>query len=205
MTSTVTTEWAVAGSYFETCNCEAVCPCRSVGGRTGGRSTFGVCEFALSWHIEQGRRGDVDLDGLGVVLAGFYVDDQPGSPWSVVLYVDDRADDEQFASLGDVFLGRAGGTSLNNFAAAIAEVHGVRRASIELEHEPGLWGIGVEGHVRVEARETVPTDESVACGIPGMDHPGQELRAELMDVQDLPLSWSYRGRCGFATDFAYHS
>ncbi len=197
--------WSVAGSYFETCNCEAICPCRSVGGRPGGRSTFGVCEFALSWHVDEGHRGPVDLTGRDVVLAGFYVDDQAGSPWSVVLYVDDGADDEQLAALSDIFLGRAGGTAAGNYAAAIAEIHAVRRASIDLEHEPGRWGIGVEGHVRVRARRTVPSDESVACGIPGMDHPGQELQADLMEVDDEPLSWSYRGRCGFATDFAYRS
>ncbi|MGO8958205.1 MAG: DUF1326 domain-containing protein [Streptosporangiaceae bacterium] len=46
---------AVAGSYFETCNCEAVCPCRRVGERAGGRSTYGICQFALSWLISRGR------------------------------------------------------------------------------------------------------------------------------------------------------
>ena len=29
-------DWRVRGSYFEGCNCEAICPCRSVGGRPGG-------------------------------------------------------------------------------------------------------------------------------------------------------------------------
>ena len=39
--------WEVAGSYFEACNCDAVCPCRRVDGRVGGRSTHGVCQLAL--------------------------------------------------------------------------------------------------------------------------------------------------------------
>lgn len=31
--------WEVAGSYFEACNCEAICPCRKVGrpARSGHR------------------------------------------------------------------------------------------------------------------------------------------------------------------------
>ena len=43
-------DWRVAGSYFEACNCEAICPCRRQGGQklTTG-STYGVCDFALSW------------------------------------------------------------------------------------------------------------------------------------------------------------
>ncbi|HEV8277455.1 MAG TPA: DUF1326 domain-containing protein [Streptosporangiaceae bacterium] len=48
--------WAVAGSYFEACNCEAICPCRRVGERAGGRSTYGICQFALSWQISRGPR-----------------------------------------------------------------------------------------------------------------------------------------------------
>lgn len=63
--------WRVAGSYFEACNCEAICPCRRQGGQklTTG-STYGVCDFALSWRVMQGRFRDLDLTGLSVVLAG---------------------------------------------------------------------------------------------------------------------------------------
>ena len=28
--------WAVSGSYYEVCNCEAICPCRRHGARKGG-------------------------------------------------------------------------------------------------------------------------------------------------------------------------
>ena len=31
-------DWQLAGTYLEACNCEAVCPCRRIGGRAGGRS-----------------------------------------------------------------------------------------------------------------------------------------------------------------------
>jgi len=33
-----TADWRVQASYFEACNCEAICPCRSVGGRPGQRA-----------------------------------------------------------------------------------------------------------------------------------------------------------------------
>jgi hypothetical protein len=198
-------DWAIAGSYFEACNCEAICPCRSVGGRPGGRSTYGVCEFTLSWHIARGHAGDVDLSGLDVVMAGFYRDDDPGSPWSVILYVDERAQGEQLRWLSNIFLGRAGGGTRANFAASIATVHAVRRARIELDHDPASWAIGIEGFVRVRAATTVACDETVACGIPGLDRPGQELVADVMAVDDVPLSWDLEGRCAFATDFDYRS
>jgi len=112
------TSWNLRGSYFEACNCDAICPCRTVGDRAGGRSTFGICQFALSWHITEGRADDVILGDLSVVLAGWYDDDEPGSPWRISLYIDDTADDAQYGSLTSIFLGRAGGTALENFAAS---------------------------------------------------------------------------------------
>ncbi|MDP9235169.1 MAG: DUF1326 domain-containing protein [Actinomycetota bacterium] len=129
--------WRVEGSYFEACNCEAICPCRRHGDYAGGRSTFGVCDFALSWSIREGDGDGVDLRDLGVVLAGSYGDDEPGSPWRVVLYVDDRADEDQASVLADIFLGRAGGTTFENYAAAIGEVYAIRTATIRLAKASG--------------------------------------------------------------------
>ncbi|HTH07682.1 MAG TPA: DUF1326 domain-containing protein, partial [Ilumatobacteraceae bacterium] len=83
--------WSVAGTYFEACSCLPICPCRQVGGRAGGRSTFGVCDFALSWAILDGHAEEVDLAGRTVVMVGSYDDDAPGSPWTVALLIDDEA------------------------------------------------------------------------------------------------------------------
>ena len=100
------------GSYFEGCNCEAICPCRSVGGRPGGPSSFGECFGALSWHIQDGHADGTSLSGLRVVMSLRYLDQvQPSTPWEVVLYVDRDADDAQRAAVADIFLGRAGRTT----------------------------------------------------------------------------------------------
>jgi hypothetical protein len=63
--------WDVGGSYFEACNCDAICPCRVVGYKPGRRSSHGICQFALSWQIAAGHEDDIALDGLGAVLAGW--------------------------------------------------------------------------------------------------------------------------------------
>lgn len=203
--------WMVSGSYFEACNCEAVCPCRSQGGRDGGRSTYGSCDFVLSWAIRDGRADDVSLDGLSVVMVGRYLDDatlaagQQLGVWEVVLYLDEGADDVQAAALEVIFLGRAGGTTLGNFAAAIGKVHAVRSAAIRLDHVPGDQHVAVDHLVEVRARELVATVEPVSCAIPGHDHPGKEWIADVMRVDEEALRWEVTGRCAFATDFVYSS
>ena len=126
--------WRVAGSYFEACNCDAVCPCRRVGKRRGGRSTYETCDFALSWRVLEGHADELELAGLSVALAGSYSDDEPGSPWRVVLYVEEDANPDQRGALAAIFLGRAGGTTFENFGRLIGEVYAVRPARIALEH-----------------------------------------------------------------------
>lgn len=196
--------WAVAGTYFEACSCLPICPCRQIGGRDGGRSTFGVCDFALSWWVTRGHHRDTDLTGLQVVMVGSY-DDEPGSPWTVSLLIDDRSTEQQHDELADIFLGRAGGTPERNYAPAIHTVAGVQAARIELDHHRKQWRIHVDGHVNVLAREEVDSDEPVACGIPGLDRPGQEVRADRLDVDAGQLSWEWSDRCGFAADFDYRA
>jgi hypothetical protein len=197
--------WAVAGPYFEACSCEAICPCRSIGGRKGGRSTYGICDFALGWTIADGHADDIDLSGLCAVMAGSYDDDEPGSPWRVTLYVDERGDETQRAALDQIFLGRAGGTTLANFAHFVGEVYAVRPAAIELDHTPDRRSIRAGGWVEVVQRGPVASDEPVSCGIPGHDRGGEEVVSELLSVRDEALSFTVRGRCGFATTYAYSS
>jgi hypothetical protein len=45
--------------------------------------------------------------------------------------------------------------------------------------------------------------KSGSCSIPGHDRPGQEIIAATFKVSDDPLTWEFKGRCGFATDFEY--
>ena len=99
--------FSVRGAYFESCNCEAICPCRMVNGVKGGRSTYGICYGALSWRVDDGIVGGVDVTGLCAALVVRYDDDEPGSPWSIVLHVDDRGSVEQREALADVLLIRA--------------------------------------------------------------------------------------------------
>jgi hypothetical protein len=202
-----TEAWRVAGTYFEACNCDAICPCRWQGGMkvTATGSTYGVCDFALSWRIVNGVHGATDLGGLSVVMAGSYRDDEPGKPWRVTLYVDDNATTDQAEMLSNIFLGRAGGGTLKNFGKRIGEVYAVRRAQIELDHRPRKWFIRAGTWVEVRASTIAPSDLPVSCGIPGHDRPGRELIADELRVTDAPFAFELRGRCGFETDFDYSS
>src|SRR5262249_21395593 len=154
-------------------NCEAICPCRSVRGKPGGPSTHGECFGALSWHVQSGMADGLDLsDRLVVMALRYFARQQPSTKWEGVLYFAPRADDEQVEALAAIFLGRAGGTVAAQYGRAIGEVHAVRRARIEVEHIARRKRIGVAGYISLEAEEPASIPGDVACGIPGLDHPG---------------------------------
>jgi len=139
--------WRISGSYLEACNCEAICPCRRIGGRAGGRSTYGVCLGSLSWQILEGDAGGVDLAGMRTVLANMYDDDEEGSPWSFVLYVDERADERQREALEGIFLGRLGGTPELQFPWVWKPslLVGVRHVAIEVRDDGCGFTLGDAG------------------------------------------------------------
>ncbi len=198
--------WRVRGSYFEACNCDAICPCRSVHGQPGGSSTYGECYGTLSWHIHEGHAGSIDLSDLKVVISLRYSDHvQPSTPWEVICYIDDRADDTQLEALADIFLGRAGGSVAQLYGAAVGEVHAVRRARVTVEHVNARKRIDVVGYLNVEAEGEASEPGDVRCGIPGYAHPGTELFGDLLRSDDRPFQWAIIGRrnAAFATDFDY--
>ena len=199
------TAWQIRGSYFESCNCDPICPCRRVDGTAGGRSTHGVCLGVLSWLIEEGRAADADLSGLAVALAIGYDDDEPGSPWTWMLYLDERGSEEQLAALEAIFTGRLGGDALEHFPWAwkASNPLGVRRSAIEVDHTPRRQWLRVRDHVTVRIRDRFPGEATVTCVIPGHDRDGEELVADELRVDDGPLAFDFSGSCGYAATFDY--
>jgi hypothetical protein len=173
----------------------------------GGRSTYGLCLGALSWLIEDGRAGETALDGLRVVLAARYSDDEDGSPWSFVLYLDEHGDDSQREALEAIFTGRLPGSQIDHFPWVWKESRqlAVRPAKIELEHVPGRGWFRAGSHVEVRAARPVASGETVTCVIPGHERAGRELHAETLEVHDGELDFSFRGTCAFESDFDYCS
>jgi hypothetical protein len=199
--------YSVSGSYFESCNCDPICPCRMSDGIPGGRSTHGICYGALAWHVEDGGVGSVEVSGLKVALVVRYDDDELGSPWTVVLHVDADGSEEQRKALADVFLGELGGPHVGvlPWVRKMRHVVDVRVNAIELEPDGDGYRLQVGDAVRLRATRRFESEAVVRCGIPGYDEPGLELVAEELKVDDEPFAYELTGNCAFASRFAYAS
>ena len=190
--------YRVRGSYFESCNCEAICPCRKIGSTLGGRSTYGECYGVLSWAIESGSVDGIEVGGLSIALVFRYDDDEPDSPWSLVLHVDKDADRKQAAALKWLFLD---GLHQLPWIRKARHLIGVRDSRIEIDGTEVTIGTAVA----VRASQRFETDLPVACGVPGYDRKGYEMIADELRVADEPFAWELRGNCAFASDFDYAS
>jgi hypothetical protein len=199
--------WHVAGTYFESCNCDAVCPCRTVSGRRGGRSTHGVCYGALSWRVEEGRAGGVELTGLAVAMVYRYDDDEPGSPWRLVLHVDERANQEQHEALAAIFLGDAGGEHVSGlpWVRKACESVAVRSSPIEIRHDGSTHELRVGDAAAVRSTREVEAQEDVSCIVPGYERIGTELYADELRLDGDGFHDDLHGTCAFVAAFSYSS
>ena len=197
--------WRIRGTYFESCNCDAICPCRRIDGVPGGRSTHGICMGVLSWLIDEGAADGTDLAGLPVALALRYSDDEPGSPWTWILYLDTRATEQQRAALEGIFTGRLGGATESHFPWVwkVSELVAVRPVEIDVDHTPRRQWLRIRDRVSVRIRDRHGGAETVTCVIAGHERAGEELVADELLVEDGELAFSYRGVCGYGSTFDY--
>jgi len=199
--------YRIAGAYFESCNCEAICPCRTVAGVPGGRSTYGICFGALSWQIREGRAADTDLHGLNAAMVYRYSDDEDGSPWLFNLHVDARGSERQREALAEILVGRLGGRLIRGlpWVRKPSELFDVRASRIEIEPDGKRAELRVGAAVTARAARAVDPSERVSCIVPGHHRPGTELYADELRVADEPFAWELTGNCAFVSDFDYSS
>ncbi|MFC5662577.1 DUF1326 domain-containing protein [Kitasatospora misakiensis] len=156
--TTTDTRWHVTGDWFDTCKCAIPCPCTFA-----QPPTFGDCDGIMAWHIREGTYGDVPLDGLNVLMVGYFV----GNPWTgdhtdprAAVFLDERADEQQRAALGAIFGGQAGGWPAQFVEMFHPEMQGMEFAPIHVTVDEDLatWSAEVPGRVKATAEAlTGPT------------------------------------------------
>ena len=195
------TKWSLAGDYFETCNCNVLCPCLiSTSPPMTARPTEGDCHVALLFHIDRGAYGAVKLDGLNLVVCASSDGPMGQGNWTGATYVDERADDGQTEALGAIFSGAAGGP-MAAFAPLFGKSLGVKKAPITFKIDgkvrsgeiPGVLSMSVEplptlaegGEIWAETGHPVnPKKLALATGRPGSTY------------ADYGLKWDNSGRNG---------
>ncbi len=199
-----TISWKVEGDYFEGCNCQSTCPCTFL-----ADPTEGDCRLAIGWHIQKGRYGSIELDGLNV--AGIYY--TPGNmvtgpKWKAALYIDEQASKEQADALSQIFSGQVGGF-MANVSPLFGENLGVRSVEIQFGaegkrrwmHIPNVLDIEIHGVKGGNPeREATITNPALYAGVP---FDPVISRSTKYTYSDHGLKWDNTGKNGFYSQFAY--
>lgn len=95
------TEWFLRGEEFVNCNCSYGCPCQF-----NALPTHGNCQAVMGYRFDEGRFGDVELNGL--YAAAMY--SWPGAVHegngTMQIIIDERADPRQREALEKIMMGK---------------------------------------------------------------------------------------------------
>ena len=147
----------------------------------------------------------IDVSGLPVALAFRYDDDEPRSPWTWLLYLDERATPEQQAALAEVYTGRLGGDAATHFPWAWkpSTLVAVRPVQFEVSHARRRQLLRIRDEVTVRIRDRHAEEAAVTCAIPGHDQPGEELVTAELALRHEALAFEHAETCGYASRFEY--
>lgn len=195
-------KWNLAGSYFETCNCEAACPCVFL-----SPPTTGDCTVLVAWHIDKGRFADVALDGLNTALAVHSPGHMAQVKWIAALYLDERATTAQKDALTQIFSGQAGGHPAA-LASFIGEVKGIKSAAIDYQAAGKKRSIRIAGVAEAEIEGLAGQgDADITIGNhPLAIAPGNAAvvaKSKRLSYRDYGFHWDLSARNGFYSPFTY--
>ncbi|MEA2318119.1 MAG: hypothetical protein QOD44_2308 [Solirubrobacteraceae bacterium] len=196
--------WRIAGTYFETCSCEVVCPCTA---SLALGADYDRCKVVLVFHLAEGDVEGTDVSGLTVAAVADTPKVMSEGNWRLGVFIDDSASDQQAEALGAVFSGALGGP-MEALGPLVSENLGVERAPIEVREEGLLHSVRIGDAVDFEIEDVVPfgVESGEPARLTGIFHPaGSELTISKATRSNInAFGVEYEGRAGFSSsNFAW--
>ncbi len=187
-----TPAWKVSGQYYETCNCDFICPC--LPGQMAVSPSKGTCNFAMAFQVERGSYGAVGLDGLGFIVLGFTPEAMGKGNWSVGLITDERASVEQREAITAIASGAAGGP-VAALSGLIGKFLGVEPAPIRFDRSGAKWSVKASSLVDMAAEGAMGINPAATepLHFENTGHPAADrfalAHASKSHVNALGLAW----------------
>jgi hypothetical protein len=226
MTDEKSYDWKLEGGYFDGCNCKSICPCIFA-----LDPTEGDCKGLAAWHIEKGHftngtkndrnssnTNDEDANNNSINLANLNVVVSVHAPghmltgpkWKIVLYLDEKANNDQKDALTRIFTGQVGGDFFVEMLSRTGELLGIRSVPIEFNIEgqkrrkikiPAIAEMEIEGLAGSDPNIESKVVNPAFSNTPGIDP--IIARATRHTYKDHGLEWDNSGRNAFYSRFTY--
>jgi hypothetical protein len=188
--------WRIEGEYFESCNCELLCPCLL--SHAQARPTEGHCDVVLATHIARGSYGDTDLSQLTVVQALTTPGEMAKGGGILAVYIDERANNAQRTALEAIFTGNAGGPPAL-MSGMIATRLPTKTAKIDFSADGKTFRLAIPGIADVTIAGVTGAHDQVVW-LENVGHPFSRRLAAAKAAQshfkDRELAFDNSGRNG---------
>ena len=197
--------WRMQGDILELCSCNITCPCNY-----GGDPSTLPCEAVLGLRIQEGNYGNTSLGGLNFVI---YVQ-IPGKVfdggWTLGVFLDEGASQEQVEALGTILSGQAGGW-FEPFSGLIGNPLPPKQVPINFESVDGEFRITIPG-VLEAGSERIPNP---IPGQPPLDTTVNDMvvpfftesvhvrRSTTLKLTDPDMNFEYVGQSANISHFEY--
>lgn len=189
--------WKIEGEYFESCNCELLCPCLLT--RAQAHPTEGHCDVVLAFRIDRGAYGKTDLAGLHAVQALTTPGEMSKGGGTMAVYVDSRANPAQRAALEAIFGGQAGGPP-SLMGPMIAHRLPTKAAQIEFSASDNTRKLSIAGITEVTVEGVVGRDGKQVVWLDNVTHPFSgrlaAARGTSSHYKDHSMNFENSGRNG---------
>ena len=196
--------WRLDGTYFESCSCDAVCPC--TWSALTARATLDRCRALLAYHVESGEIDGVDVSGLSFAL---FLDTPPvmsEGNWRVGVYLDQAASDRQAGQLGAVLSGQLGGPPAM-LGPLIGEMLGVEKAPITYSEDGRGHHVRIGGGVDVGVQDFVALEGHDPVRLTNVFHPSNTTLTvaptQAARLSTFGIEWGREGQSGFSAPFSW--
>jgi hypothetical protein len=164
------TSWVLKGTEYGSCNCDYGCPCQ-FNGRPSSHD--GSCKAANFVQIDEGRYGNVKLDGLRFAWLACWPGPVHEGNGEYQVIIDDRADDEQREAIRRI--------AYNEDTDELLSPYAIYHSLCTTVHDPIFAPIELEFNVEARTAHSEISD-IVVCDIEPTRNPvtGEPHRAQIV-------------------------
>lgn len=196
--------WRLDGKYFESCSCDAVCPC--TWSAFTAKATLDRCRALLTYHIDSGEINGVDVSDLSIAL---FLDTPPvmiEGNWRVGVFLDDKASDSQAEQLEALVSGQLGGPPAM-LGPLIGEMLGVEKARITYSEDGRGHHVRIGDAIDVGVQDFVADESLGPVQLANVFHPSNSTLtvapANAAHLSTFGIDWGREGQSGFSAPFSW--
>jgi hypothetical protein len=194
--------YELQGTLLEACSCDVLCPCW-----IGEDPDGGTCDAFIAYHFDSGTIKGVDVGGLNLANVVKIPGNVLAGSWKIVMFVDNRATDEQLNALVDAYGGKLGGP-LADLAGLVGEVLDVRRAKISHEIRDGAGTLRIDDFLSSEMApylgpdgSTTTLQNTVFSTVPGSPAYVAKASSHTVNLPEFGMVWSFEDRNAIQSDY----